>query len=475
MRGYETVLARIVGKDNISADKTELFCYSFDASIHISTPNVVVRPSNTKEVSETVRYANRRRIPVVPRGSGTALCGHSLAWKGGIILDMTRMNRILEKHVEDLYVVVEPGVVYSTLNAALKPLGFFFPPEPGSADVCTIGGMVAVNASGTKAIKYGATRDYVLGLEVVLPNGTILKTGSRTIKSSSGYQLCRLFTGSEGTLGVITEITLKVAPLPSYSSTTIAAYDDLQGAGRTVTNLIKGRLLPAALEIMDKTCIQAVNKSLKLGLPEVEGLLIIEFDGHLDAVKHDMSAAEKICRAENPVLVSSSDDPVERERLWAGRKAVLPSMSRLKGGAVSVSVAEDMIVPISNLPQLIETIASVAKKRDLIIGTYGHCGDGNLHTKVLFNVRRREAWTRAWKACGEIYGECIGLGGSLAGEHGIGYTRAPFMRMEHKAELGLMRTIKKAIDPNNIMNPGKLSLDSVPKSFITRLRYPTGD
>jgi glycolate oxidase len=475
MRGYERALARIVGKDNVSTDKAELFCYSFDASIHTSAPNVVVRPSNTKEVSEIVRYANRKQIPIVPRGAGTALCGHSLAWNGGIVLDMTRMNHISETHVEDLYVVVGPGIVYSTLNAALKPLGFFFPPEPGSADVCTIGGMVAVNASGTKAIKYGATRDYVLGLEVVLSNGTILKTGSRTIKNSSGYQLCRLFTGSEGTLGVITEVTLKVAPLPTYSSTAIVAYDDLQAAGRTVADLIRCRLLPAALEIMDRTCIQAVNKSLKLGLPEVEGILIVEFDGHPDAVRDDMRKAEGICRAENPTLFSSSDDPAEEERIWAGRKAVLPSMSRLKGGAVSVSVAEDMIVPISNIPKLIGAISRIAKKRGLVIGTYGHCGDGNLHTKVLFDVRKKDAWTRAWKACLEIYGKCISLGGSLAGEHGIGYTRAPFMRMEHKAELDLMRTIKMALDPNNIMNPGKLSLDSVPKTFVTRLRYPVGD
>jgi glycolate oxidase len=472
MEGCKSALFGIVGRENVTTDKAELFCYSFDASIHSSAPDVVVRPGSAEEVSKIVRYANKKKIPVVPRGAGTALCGHSLPWSGGITLDMTRMSHIVETHVEDLYVVVGPGIVYSTLNAALKPFGFFFPPEPGSADVCTIGGMVAVNASGTKAIKYGATRDYVLGLEVVLPNGRIIQTGSRTIKNSSGYQLHRLFVGSEGTLGVITEIKLKVAPLPSYVSTALAAYEDLEAAGRTISNLIKGRMLPAALEIMDKACIQAVNKSMRLDLPEVNGLVIIEFDGHRDTVKDDMRRAEEVCRKENPTLFTSSDDPVERERLWAGRKAVLPSMSRLKGGQVSTSLADDMIVPISKIPQLIHFISRVARKQRLVIGTYGHCGDGNLHAKVLFNVRKRDAWKRAWKACQDIYKACIGLGGSLSGEHGIGFTRAPFMGMEHKTELDLMRVIKRAIDPNNIMNPGKLSLDFTPKTFVTRLRYP---
>lgn len=474
MRGHEQALAQIVGKDNVSADETELFCYSFDASIHSSSPNVVVRPASTKEVSRIVRYANKKRIPVVPRGAGTALCGHSLPWYGGIVIDTTRMSEILTTRVEDLYVVVGPGIVYSALNSALKPLGFFFPPEPGSADVCTIGGMVAVNASGTKAVKYGATRDYVLGLEVVLPNGEIVRTGSRTVKNASGYQLYRLFVGSEGTLGVITEVTLRVAPLPDYTATAVASYEDLEAAGRTVTKLIKSRLIPAALEIMDKTCIQAVNKSLRLNLPEVDGLLIIEFDGHRSSVEHDMKMAEQVCRTENPTTFTWSDDPAERERLWAGRKAVLPSMSRLKGGQVSTSLADDMIVPISKIPQLIRSIAMTAKKQHLTIGTYGHCGDGNLHAKVLFNVREKSAWVRAWRACREIYSASIALGGSLSGEHGIGVTRAPFMEMEHGTELNLMRTIKAAIDPCNIMNPGKLSLQQVPKTFVTRLRYPVG-
>jgi len=441
----------------------ECYAYGFDASIHHASPDVVVKPKNSDEVEAVVTLANKHGIPIVARGAGTALCGQAVPIHGGIMLDMTGMNTIREIRIEDLYCVVEPGVIYGDLNAALAEHGFFFPPTPGSGDVCTIGGMIAVNASGMRAIKYGATRDYVLGAEIVFPSGRA-RFGCRTLKNSSGYQMERLMVGSEGTLGIITEATLRIAPLPEKRAVALASFDDVVKAGEGVAAIIGSGMLPSALEIMDKVCIQAVNRAMGIGLPDAEALLLIEVDGKREMVGKEIENIAHVVE-EKASGIEFTDDEEKMLTLWKGRKGVLPSLSRYGEDMVSVSLADDMSVPISKIPHAVRRFQEIAEKYGIIVGTYGHAGDGNLHTKVLINPRNEENWRNAEKAVGEIYQTVQELGGIASGEHGIGISKAPWLN----GDIEIMKTIKRALDPNNIMNPGKMM--QWENGIITHLRY----
>jgi glycolate oxidase len=460
----------IVGKERYSTDMADLYVYGFDASIHHKTPDIVVRPANAEQVSEIVKLANRTLTPIVPRGAGTAMCGHTVPLKGGIILDLTSMNKIKELRIEDLYCVVEPGVIYDALNSELGKRGFWFPTTPGSAEACTIGGMVATNASGMRAIKYGATRDYVLGLEVVLPTGEIIHTGTRTLKNSSGYQLDRLMVGSEGTLGVITEVTLRFAVKPKASAMTVAAFNSLVDAGRCVSNIIAKPLLPSAIELMDSVTIKAVNKCMNVGLPDCEAICMIEVDGHPAAVEEEMKVVEDIARQSGAFSTEASSDKKKINEWTQARKAILPSLSRYGEKFVSVALADDMSVPISRIPEAVEAFQKIAEANGVIVGTYGHSADGNLHTKMLVEPYSKESWKAAEKAVGEIYDKVLELGGTVTGEHGVSITKAPYMQKERKDSIGAMRAIKKALDPNDIMNPGKIF--DWEGSIISHLRYP---
>lgn len=469
----ESILSEIqaiVGKENFSTNIAEIYAYGFDASIHRILPDVVVRPRNTEEVQKIVLLANKYKIPIVPRGSGTALCGHSLAINGGIVIDMKAMNKIKEIKVGDLYCVVEPGVIYAELNKQLARQKFSFPPEPGSGDVCTIGGMVSTNASGTRAIKYGATRDYVMALEVVLPTGEIIKVGTRTIKDSSGYQLARFFVGSEGTLGIITEITLRILPKPEKQAVVLASFDSLERAGQCIANIISAGIIPSAMELIDKVCITAVNKAMKIGLPESEALVLIEVDGHPIVVKEQNEKIAKICNEGKAIKVEFTEDAKRMEELWKGRKGVLASLSRYGEKFVSVSLADDMAVPISQVPNAVVEFQKIAEKYEVIIGTYGHVGDGNLHTKMLLDPTSEEHWKRGEKATEEIFNAVLRLGGTITGEHGVAITKAPYFLRERKDTIELQKKIKLLFDPNNIMNPNKNVFWE--KGIIYSLRYP---
>jgi glycolate oxidase len=463
-------IERIVGKERYSTEIADLYVYGFDASIHHKTPDVIVRPATAEQVSEIVKLANRTLTPVVPRGAGTAMCGHAVPLKGGIVLDLTGMNKIKEMRVEDLYCVAEPGVIYDTLNAELGKHGFWFPTTPGSAEACTIGGMVATNASGMRAIKYGATRDYVLGLEVVLPTGEIIHTGTRTLKNSSGYQLDRLMVGSEGTLGVITEVTLRFAVKPKASAMTVAAFNSLVDAGRCVSNIIAKPLLPSAIELMDSVTIKAVNKCMNVGLPDCEAICMIEVDGHPAAVDDEMKIVEEICRKSGAFSTEASSDKKKINEWTQARKAIMPSLSRYGEKFVSVALADDMSVPISKIPEAVDAFQKIAKANGVIVGTYGHAADGNLHTKMLVEPYSKESWRAGEKAVGEIYDKVLELGGTVTGEHGVSITKAPYMQKERKDSLGAMKAIKRALDPNDIMNPGKIF--DWEGSIIAHLRYP---
>ena len=469
-KGVVEELEKIVGKERLSTRIADLYVYGFDASIHHKTPDVVVRPLNTKEVSDIVKLANRTKTPIVPRGAGTAMCGHTVPLKGGIIIDLTGMDKIKEIRVEDLFCVVEPGVVYDKLNLELAKKGFWFPTTPGSGEACTIGGMVATNASGMRAIKYGATRDYVLGLEVVLPTGDIIHTGTRTLKNSSGYQIDRLMVGSEGTLGIVTEITLKLAFKPKASAMTLAAFNSLEDAGRCVSNIIARPLMPSAIELMDSVCIKAVNKCMNIGLPECEAICMIEVDGHPVAVDDELKIVEEICKQSGAVSTEASKDKKRIDYWTYARKAIMPALSRYGEKFVSVALADDMSVPISKIPEAVVAFQKIAANNGVIVGTYGHAADGNLHTKMLVEPTSEDSWKRGEKAVGEIYDKVLELGGTVTGEHGVSITKAPYMKKERADSLSTMKAIKKALDPNNIMNPGKMF--DWEGSIIKYLRYP---
>jgi glycolate oxidase len=329
--------------------------------------------------------------------------------------------------------------------------------------------MVATNSSGDKALKYGATRDYVLGLEVVLPTGEIVQAGSRTIKNSGGYQFEKFFVGMEGTLGIITEIIFKVIPLPDKRAAAVAAFEDIEEAGQCVSNIIANKILPSGLELMSNVCIRAVNKALDLGLPEVEAILLIEVDGDEAIISKTIEKVSKICKDSGASTVDFTDDEKRIVELWKGRKGMIPSLSKLNDDFVTVMLADDMSVPISQVPCAITEFQKISDKFDIIVASYGHAGDGNLHTKVLMDPTKKSHWEQAEKAVKEIYDVVLDLGGTTTGEHGIALTKAPFLHKERGPLIPTMRAIKKAMDPNNIMNPHKMM--DWEGSFITHVRY----
>jgi len=466
-------IGTIVGENNYSTRIADLYTYGFDASIHHVTPEIVVQPRSTEQVSKLMKLANSLKIPVVPRGAGTGLCGGAVPLKGGMVMDLTRMNKIKEIRVEDLYCVCEAGVVYDQLQKALGPYKFTFPPTPGSAEACTIGGMVSTNASGMRAIKYGGTRDYVLGLEVVLPTGEIMQLGTRTLKNACGYQLDRLFVGAEGTLGVITQVTLKIVPKPKKMAMIIAGFDTLEKAGKCVSALIAKPLLPSAVELMDSTCIRAVNKAINAGLPDVAALCMIEVDGDPKVVAEELVEVVKVADSIGAVGLQQSDDPAQMAKWTNSRKSVMAALSRYGPGLVSVSLADDMGVPISKIPDAVVEFAKIADKYGVVIGTYGHAADGNLHTKMLLNPESPESWRAGEKAVRDIFDTCLRLGGTVTGEHGVGISKAPYFQKERASAIMTMKAIKNALDPNNIMNPGKMQ--DWDGYIIQHLRYPCAD
>jgi glycolate oxidase len=389
---------------------------------------------------------------------------------GGIVVDMQRMNAIKDLRIEDLYCVVEPGVVYNDFIDALAPYKYFIP-GPASGEVATLGGMIALNASGGKAVKYGATRDYVIGLEIVTPTGEIVNVGTKTLKHSSGYQLEKLIVGSEGTLGIITQANIRVTAKPEKIAACVASFDDLEKAGQAVANIIARPLIPSELEIMSEPCIKAVNKATGMGLPEVAGMLLIQLDGAPEVVKRDVAIVGDICKKAGAVSVEFTEDTNRITELWKARKQMIPSLSILKEEYATTMLADDMAVPPSQIPKAVAGIWEISEKYDIIIPPYGHAGDGNLHTKVLMMPANPDHWKQAEKAVAEIYELIHALGGTTTGEHGIGITKARDFHKERKDMIPMMQSIKKALDPNNIMNPHKV--DQWTDGFVHELRYPT--
>jgi glycolate oxidase len=464
-------LKKIVGEKNFS----DLYVYGSDASVHQALPAVIVRPNSIEEVQKIMRYADKNKIPVVPRGAGSGTSGHTVPIDGGIILDMKKMNRILEIKPEDMLVKVEPGVVDDDLNRALKPLGMFYPPAPASSRIATIGGEIAANASGVRSVKYGATRDYVYGMKVVLANGDLVNLGSNTRVHSSGYQLERLIVGSEGTLAVVVEATMGIRPIPKFRCLAVANFDKLEDAGNAISEIISSGCEPSMLELMDKIGIVAVNKAMDLGLKEVGAIILFEADGNVkEAVDFEIEKMKKICKKHNGVDIKKSYDLAERTKLFSGRKKLFAALSRYKEGIICTDLADDMGVPNSKIAETALKIHEIAKKNNVIMAVYGHCGSGVIHTKIMLDPKKKSQWKDAERVIEELYDFVDSVGGVTSAEHGIGLSKAPPWKKARSDMLPMMRKVKKALDPNNIMNPHKLM--DAPDDWVgaTGLRYKVG-
>jgi glycolate oxidase len=447
-------LKAIVGEGRYFDNQEDLLLYSFDAFMVKGIPEVVLLPVSTEEVSRIMKVASRERIPVTPRGAGTNLTGGSVPTRGGITLSFTKMNRILNIDRENRSAAVQPGVVNMEFQKELAKKGLYYPPDPGSMAVTTMGGNVAENAGGPRAVKYGVTKDYLLGLEVVLASGQVMRTGGKTLKNVTGYNLTQLFCGSEGTLGLITEITVKLIPLPETKRTLQAAYKNLSDAGKTVSRVFEIGILPVALEILDKTFINIIEDYTHLGLPrEAEALLLIEVDGPETAVAPQAERLTQLCREMGAHEIKVAKTVAENDEIWRARRSAYGAEARLKPTAI----AEDCTVPVGNLVTMFQEVGKIAEKYKLLIPVVAHAGDGNLHPQILTDNRDEEEMKRVMKAIDEISIKAVELGGTLTGEHGIGIAKREILHLElGEAGMEATRNIKMAFDPLNILNPDKV-------------------
>ncbi|MFP4655065.1 MAG: FAD-binding oxidoreductase [Methanohalobium sp.] len=451
-------LQEIVGKNRVSTSFPELYCYSCDASQIKGMPDYVVRPDSTDQVSRIVQLANKNEVPITSRGAGTGLAGGAVPLNGGIVLDLSSMNRIFDVDLENLQVTVEPGVVHAKLNEKLKPYGFFFPPDPGSSAMCTIGGLIANNGSGMRSVKYGTTSRYALNLEVVMADGTVINTGSKTLKTVAGYNLTGLMVGSEGTLGIITKAVLKVAPLPKARSVILASFENSELAGNAVVKTLSSGIVPSACEILDRTAIEALNAfDSNLNLPDVGTVLMFEVDGTESAVEEGIKLIESACSS-LATNIKAAANQQESEELWRARRLVGAAISRLDPNRTRVYVGEDVGVPIKEIPKMLKKVQEISEEFDVPIMTYGHIGDGNLHTGMAIDVLDDSQWDRLNKAGDKIHRTAIELGGTVSAEHGIGGARSEYLELELGPALYVMINIKKALDPKNILNPGKMGV-----------------
>ncbi len=445
-------LKSVAGPADVSTEDFDLVTNSLDAySGEIALPEAVVWPESSEEVLKILSYASSRRIPVTVRGGGTGLTGASVPRYGGIVMNMSKMSRIIEVRPLDMQVDVEPGMIYDQLNRELEPYGLFFPPDPASGKSCTIGGMIANNASGLKAVRYGATRDYVLALRVVFPVGLDLRLGSKVFKYSTGYDLARMMVGSEGTLGVITEATLRLRTLPRNRRTIAAYFDSIEDGVKCINTIRLSGLEPGAIEFLDRTHLRLISEWARLDLPQRECMIILEFHSYSAAgLEEEVSDALNILRKGGAVEVVVPRSAQEGERIWEARRGAYPSILK----ASRSPIIGDIIVPLSKLLDAVKKAYELAEKYGVRVGVMGHLGDGNVHANWLTNRRDMDEWERAHRANAELTRYALELGGAASAEHGIGIEKKEYMREQHGEALDLMKKIKALLDPNNILNPG---------------------
>lgn len=446
----------------------ELVAYSYDATpMYQKLPDAVVLPANTEQVSKVMKIASEYRIKVIPRGAATNLSGGTVPLEGGLIIGLNRINKLLEIDQENLTATVQPGLVTADLHQEVEKLGLFYPPDPGSMKTSTLGGNIAEGAGGLRGLKYGVTKDYVIALEAVLPNGEIIRTGGKLAKDVAGYDLTKLLIGSEGTLAIITEATLKLLPLPETKKAVVAMFKSMTDAAKAVSKIIANRIIPVTLEFMDQGTIRVVEDYAKIGLPvEAVAILLMEQDGTPEQVNRDIEVMAQICRDENAFEVKVARDEAEGEQLMLARRTALTALARLK----PTTILEDATVPRSEIANLVDHINKTAQKYNIQICTFGHAGDGNLHPTCLTDSRDKEEIERVEKAFDEIYEKTIELGGTITGEHGVGIAKAGYLEWKiGKEGIELMKGIKKAFDPENLLNPGKLFVESArPRRVIQR-------
>ncbi|HEX3804910.1 MAG TPA: FAD-linked oxidase C-terminal domain-containing protein [Solirubrobacteraceae bacterium] len=451
----ERRLAEIVGAGFVARDAATLAAYANDATPLLrGRPEIVCSPASTAEVSAVVALAAELHVPLVTRGAGTNLCGATVAQHGGIVLAVTRMKRILEVDAANMAIVCQPGVTTVEVADAAASGGLLYPPDPGSRTASTIGGNVATCAGGLRGLKYGVTRDYVLGCEVVIGTGEVIRWGGKTVKDVAGFDLARLMCGSEGTLGVITEVTLRLVPTPPATGTGHAYFPTLEEAGEAVSAVLARGVLPATLEFLDRVCIETVEDYAHIGLRTDAGaLLVFGQDGSSADVAADMLRIAETCREAGAIEVTIASSSEEAARLLEARRAALPALSR----RAPVTVLEDASVPRSKVPEMVRRLEEIAHMHGLVIGTFGHAGDGNLHPTCVFDPEEPGIVERVERAFADVFAAALDLGGTISGEHGIGIVKLPYLeRQLGSAQIALLRRIKEAFDPAGILNPGKL-------------------
>jgi glycolate oxidase len=445
---------KIVGKKHVLTSPEDLMCYAYDSTFAEHRPDVVILPATTEEVSDLVRIADREVIPIVPRGMASGLAAGSIPFGGGIALSLTRMNRLLEIDHENMMVTAQAGVITSHLTEEVAKYGYLYPPDPSSIRHSTIGGNVACNAGGARCLKYGITGDYVMALEVVLADGRIIRVGGKAVKNVTGYDLVGLFVGSEGTLGIITEVTVRLIAIPEAKRTAQVVFPKLEDASKAINAVLLGGIVPATLELMDETAINSVEDYMHLGLPRnAEAVLVIETDGDEADATRDMEVVAHICREHGASEVRVAQTLEESDELWRARRSISGSLGRKRPN----KLGEDISVPRSAIPEMIARIKKISTKHNLPIVIFGHAGDGNLHPNILFDKRDEEEWQRVEAAVGDLFRAAVEVGGTLSGEHGVGVLKRPYLEMALGAtSVEMQRRIKQAWDPNNILNPGKI-------------------
>lgn len=450
-----SALQQVLGIDRVLTAPEDLLPYGFDGTAVLKQrPLAVAFARSADEVSQVLKLARTHRTPVVTRGSGTGLSGGSVPVEGGIVLCLLEMNRILELDTANLTLTAEPGVITQAIFTAADGVGLFYPPDPGSMKISTIGGNVAENSGGLRGLKYGVTRDYVMALEVVLADGTICRLGNKCVKDVAGYNLKDLFVGSEGTLGVITQVVLKLLPKPAARQTLLATFSRMEAAAETVSAIIAARIIPCTLEFLDRTTLRCVEAYAKVGLPtDAEAVLLMEADGHPVAVEAEATRIEEIARAQGALTLRRARDAQEATQLATARRSAFSALARVK----PTTILEDVTVPRSELARMVRLIQETAARHHVQVATFGHFGDGNLHPTFLTDERNHEEMHRVELALQEIFTHCLSLGGTITGEHGVGLAKKSVLR----AQLGdgsyaLLKTIKRALDPEGLLNPGKI-------------------
>jgi glycolate oxidase len=454
-------LRQIVGPGDVffgSGDAERLEPYAHDETVGLrANPDVVVRVTSAEQVSQVLKLAQRERVPVTPRGAGYGLSGGAVAVYGGIVLSTEKMDRILEIDEENLMVTVEPGVITGNLHRAVEAEGLFYPPDPASLDSCSIGGNIAENAGGPRAVKYGVTRHFVCGLEAVLPSGDIITCGGKLVKNVTGYDLVQLLTGSEGTLAIVTKIILRLVPLPKVQIDLLVPYDDFQAAADTVSDIIAHRIVPTTMEFMECDSILAVEALLQRGVPHDDAAahLLIQLDGNRwEDVDADVEVVGELCLEHGARDVLVAKDSRNRDRLWEARRSIIDALNH----ASPINHMEDVVVPPAEIPALLKGIKEIAVKHSVRIINFGHAGDGNVHVNVLKDDIADDRWGPLVPVItGEIYQLALSLGGTITGEHGIGATRRQYLPLAlEEPQIEVMRRIREAFDPHGILNPGKI-------------------